>query len=206
MNRIKDFIPAKLHKILYHTLFESHLAYGITVWGGAVETKIKPLFIAQKHCIRIMFGDKAAYLEKFKTTARARTYGTQVLGSDFYIREHCKPLFKQQQILVVQNLYHYQILLDTFKILKTHTPISIYSCFKISHRKETLLITPTHSCNFIYKACSLWNVFRATPCGLQIKDFSVGLSHTKNKIKELLLHRQKIGDQEEWDDTNFQLQ
>ena len=30
LNRIKDSIPILLHKHLYHTLFESHLCYGIT--------------------------------------------------------------------------------------------------------------------------------------------------------------------------------
>ena len=30
LNRIKDNIPPELYKNLYHTLFESHLAYGIT--------------------------------------------------------------------------------------------------------------------------------------------------------------------------------
>ncbi len=33
LNRIKDNVPAHLHNELYHTLFESHLRYGITVWG-----------------------------------------------------------------------------------------------------------------------------------------------------------------------------
>ena len=31
LNVIKDNIPDDLHKSLYHTLFESHLTYGITV-------------------------------------------------------------------------------------------------------------------------------------------------------------------------------
>ena len=158
LNRIKDYIPEPLHKSIYHTLFESHLAYGITVWGGISANKLAPLFITQKHCIRIMFGDKAAYLEKFKTSVRSRAYGSQVLGSDFYVREHSKPLFNNQNIFTIQNLYHYHTLLDTFKIIKNHTPISMYSCFVISHRKDSLLITPSHSHNFMYNASSLWNI------------------------------------------------
>ena len=51
-NRIKNFLPTHLYKNLYHTLFESHLSYAITVWGGVSEVKINPLFIAQKNCIR----------------------------------------------------------------------------------------------------------------------------------------------------------
>ena len=34
LNHIIDYIPESLHKSLYHTLYESHLSYGITVWGG----------------------------------------------------------------------------------------------------------------------------------------------------------------------------
>ena len=40
LNRIKDNIPQELHKDLYHTLFESHLTYSITVWGGVSEAKL----------------------------------------------------------------------------------------------------------------------------------------------------------------------
>ena len=40
--------------------------------GGVSEAKINPLFIAQKHCIRVLFGDKEKYLEKHRTAARSR--------------------------------------------------------------------------------------------------------------------------------------
>ena len=204
INRIKDFIPAKYHKTLYHTLFESHLAYGVTVWGGVSETKLSSLKTAQKHCIRVLFGDKAAYLDKFCTAARSRSCEAQTLGSEFYIKEHTKPLFNSQEILVIQNLHTYHTLLDTFKIIKTRIPISLYSLFTISQRKDTLLITPPHNQSYLYCASSKWNSFRNTEQGKQIIDFSIGLSFTKNKIRELLLHRQKIGDQNEWADENFQ--
>ena len=32
--RIKKCLPAKLHKQIYHSLFESHLTFAISVWGG----------------------------------------------------------------------------------------------------------------------------------------------------------------------------
>ena len=32
--RIKSCLPEHLYKQIYHTLFESHLSFGITVWGG----------------------------------------------------------------------------------------------------------------------------------------------------------------------------
>ena len=85
------FNPEELHKSIHHTLFESHLSYGITVWGGVSSVKLRPLSIAQQQCIRILFGDKQAYLEKFKTTARVRPYQSQKLGKEFYEKEpSCK--------------------------------------------------------------------------------------------------------------------
>ena len=59
---MKDNIPDDLHKSLYHTLFESHLTFAITVWGGIINNKLLP------------FGDKEAYLDKFKTSVRVRLF------------------------------------------------------------------------------------------------------------------------------------
>ena len=44
LNRIKDSISISLHKNLYHTLFESHLCYGITSLGGVSESNLRLLF------------------------------------------------------------------------------------------------------------------------------------------------------------------
>ena len=38
LNRIIKSVPDHLHKQLYHTLFESHLTYGISVWGDHQNT------------------------------------------------------------------------------------------------------------------------------------------------------------------------
>ena len=118
LNRIKKYIPTSLHKSLYHTLFESHLSYGITVWGGVSNSIIKPVFIAQKHCLRIMFGDTEAYLEKHRTAARTRPVDMQKLGPEFFRKEHTKPLFNTNDIFTVHNLYNYHVLLCISKILK----------------------------------------------------------------------------------------
>ena len=49
INSIKDNIPAELYKDIYYTLFESHLVYGITVWGGIKNKKLETLFKMQKN-------------------------------------------------------------------------------------------------------------------------------------------------------------
>ena len=46
------------------TLFESHLSYGIYVWGVISQTKLEPVFTVQKKCVCIMFGDNEAYFDK----------------------------------------------------------------------------------------------------------------------------------------------
>ena len=82
--RIRHSVPAELYQKIYSALFESHLAYGISVWGVALKNKSSDkLFVTQKHCIRILFGDLEAYFNKLSTCARARPYGLQKLGSNF---------------------------------------------------------------------------------------------------------------------------
>ena len=51
--RLRDTVPENHHKVLYHSLFESHLSYGITVWGHVSDTMKRPLKVSQKHCIPV---------------------------------------------------------------------------------------------------------------------------------------------------------
>ena len=84
LNRIKNNLPEQMHKDLYHTLFESHLTYCISVWGKLPQSKMKNLFNTQKKCIRILFGDWNAYCDKFQTCVKARPIDLQKLGPQFY--------------------------------------------------------------------------------------------------------------------------
>ena len=158
--RIKKFLPESLYKQIYHSLFESHLGYAISVWGGIPNNQLKPLFITQKKCIRILFGDFEAYVDKFKTCARARPINSQRLGTEFYVKESTKPLFTKYELLAIENLYRYRCLMELFKIIKLRVPISLYDLFGLSNRKDNLLITPSPTNQFIYKSAWLWNEFR----------------------------------------------
>ena len=109
--------------------------------------------------------------------------------------------------MTIYNLYLYQIINCTYKILKFRIPISIYSLFKLSNRKETLLHMPKrYSENFIYRATSIWNKFLSCEEGFLARSFNAELGCIKLKIKDLILRRQKMGDKVEWhDDINFRL-
>ena len=53
INRIKDNLPINLNKVLYFTLFESHLIILHISLGGAAQCHLTPIWMSQKHCIRI---------------------------------------------------------------------------------------------------------------------------------------------------------
>ena len=204
--RLRDTIPAKHHKTLYHSLFESHLSYGITVWGHVSGALLKPLKVLQKHCIRVMFGDKQAYLDKFCTALRTRAPECHALGSQFFCKEPSKPLFNKHKLFVIENLYSFHLLMDLYKILKEHSPLSLYNnCFTVSVRKSTLLLVPPHHFSYAHSASTKWNLLRTCETGVSIADFSASVPSVKKKLRLHINIRQNIGDSSVWSDDNFSL-
>ena len=202
IKRICESLPEDLYTDLYHTLFESYLTYGITVWGVTADSKLDPLFKSQKKVIRILFGDKKKFLDKFKTCARARPFPDQKLTPDFYIKEHTKPLFNAKKILALKNSIFYHYVNETFKILKFRSPVTVLNLFKFSNLayKNLFLITPKPSDCFVYKASVSWNIAKRN---LKVEDTATSVSTVKNRLKKFLLEIQSQGDQENWIETNF---
>ena len=220
---IIKFIPKSEYTKIYDALFKSHLSYCISCWGAIPNSKLQRLFAIQKRCIRLLFGseysfDHAGYYE---TCARIRTYNEHKSKKNFCL-EHTKPLFNKQKILTVFNLYIYHTLLNTFKILKTHTPVSLYNLFTQGCRDANfLLLLPKITLdisknNFFFSACSIWNnligdmleksmpldegKFKGTVVtGSSINsDLCATVSFVKNKLKSHLLYQQSLGDIVEW--------
>ena len=52
INSSKRFLPLKIRKTLYHSLFESHLNFGVLLWGCAQNKFLNKISILQKKCIR----------------------------------------------------------------------------------------------------------------------------------------------------------
>ncbi len=61
-----------------------------------------------------MFGDNVS--NKYMTCARCRPFNKQVLDSEFFQKEHTKPVFNNNSILTVNNMYTY--LVPTIPLLK----------------------------------------------------------------------------------------
>ena len=176
------------------------MGFGISVWGGISNNRLEPLFKTQKKCIRILFGDREAYLEKFKTCARTRPFDEQRLVVDFYKKEHSKPLFKNQKLLTVHNLYKYTCLLELFKINKLEEPLSLYSSFNRSPRREDYFITTQPSSQFIYQSSFMWNSCRQTSSKIT---FNTPTNGFKKILKTALQELQFKHDTLDWCELNF---
>ena len=198
LSTIRKYVPEDLHKDLYHTLFESHLTYCISAWGGITTAKLDTIHKIQKKAVRILFGDIEAYKNKFKRCARIRPFGEQKLGEAFYTKEHTKPLFKKHSILATHNLYIYHCFMEIFKVLKFRSPASILSHYQFSKRKcltYIRVLTPRPDNQFIYKSSIIWNTLRPK---LQINDLAVSTSKVKNCLRKALQFNQHCHSDLEW--------
>ena len=164
--------------------------------------KLNKLFIAQKKIIRVLFGNRERYNDKFKTCVRARPYQEQKLPREFYVKEPSKPLFNEIKILNLRNLYYYHCANEIFKILKFRSPIKIHSTYRLSSRgqKQLYILTPPPSDTFVYNSSMIWNKVRNM---LKITDSSTTISYLKTNLKKHLLENQSLGDSINWIEPNF---
>ena len=86
--------------------------------------------------------------------------------------------------------------MDTFKTLKYRIPISLYSLYLLSNRKEAFLITPLPNSQFIYNALKIWNTIRET---IARSNLSISICSLKSTLKKHILSLQKFGTFYEWD-------
>ena len=147
-----------------------------------------------------MFGDNVAYNDKFRTCARSRSYGRQLLGSDFYRLESSKPLFNTHKILTVHNLSIYHNTVGIYKLIRTRVPMSLFELFKFSGHIETRLKSQYTACTFIDKSTIVWNKIREQ---LSIDNFDTTVSQLKAWVKQYLLEQQKSYDDHEWITLNY---
>ena len=186
------------------------MSYCLSVWGGNKINKLEPLFIAQKSCVRMLFG-KSELVKKYNTCARCRPREKQVLDCTFYEKEHTKPLFLKDGILTVHNLYTYHCFLELLKILKFRQPYSLFELFNFNkphirstRYNSTYINTPTYfsasSNEFTYKAVKIWNYYRSK---LDIHDFEIAVNTIRYKLKSLIESIQNAGNTTEWSSQNF---
>ena len=226
IKRIKDYIPVSHYVSIYHSLFESHLSYCISVWGGASSDELQKLFVTQKYCLRILFGTKPYWLITDKCQ-RALTYNEQMHPD--YSKENTKPIFKCTNLLTVNNLYNYYTLVELYKIIKFRLPHSIFSRFQISDRKIMLILNKVkldkRKCQFFFNAALKWNQinrYLIDPYLIKLinsnntkdddsevftinYDLTLSVSRLKTKLREIIMAIQSSGDDSEWLSSNSEL-
>lgn len=83
--KLRDLLSPSFLRSSYFGLFQSHISYGLLLWGHS--SSVSEILLIQKRVIRTMCN--AEY------------------------RAHCRPLFIEMKILTVINLYIYHILIHT---------------------------------------------------------------------------------------------
>ena len=217
IKRIKKFIPQEHFSKLYHSLFVSHLTYGISAWGSAPSYKLKKIFSIQKRCMRLLFGKQLNFdhAEYYKTCARTRSID-EYLAPRNYVLEHTKPLFTEHKLLTVYNLHKIFLLNEIYKIRKYRYPISLFNF--LNNAPESLrnsqvnnILLPHYYLNnsrhqFLYCGISIWNKINnkaALQGNIFSSDLSMSSCSAKRKFKEILLSLQSSGDNENWEKQNF---
>ena len=102
MAKVRHYAPNEILSI-YHSIFSSHLIYGIQIWGQAQNTLFDKIMLLQKTAVRIM---------SFSNN-----------------REHTSPLFKQFKILKLKDQVTLENILFVHKFLKNDLPLSFNNYF-----------------------------------------------------------------------------
>ncbi len=110
MNKVKNVLPTSCMKMLYYSLFHSHLTYGLHLWGPNIADKLrKKVFLKQKKIIRIMCNES--------------------------FNAHTDDLFKRHEILKLEDLIDLEIQKLMFKHSKDMLPLPLMSLFPVSTTK-----------------------------------------------------------------------
>ena len=127
INSTKNFLPLKIRKTLYYSMFDSHLNFGNLLWGCANKTQLNKLENLQKRCIRNVG------LKNFKA--------------------HSEPIFKKLQILKLSDKFAYCRSLFMHQYKNNKLPVSFSDKF-IDITSTDDLQTRHNDYNFVNKpAC-----------------------------------------------------
>ena len=101
--RLRHFVPKRVLVLLYHSFIQSHISYGLEVWGCAPVTTLHKIHITQKMAVR------------------AITFSTRMTPSS--------PLFRSLGILDIFKLYKHSVAIFIFRLMYNKLPQSVYEYY-----------------------------------------------------------------------------
>ena len=104
IKQAKKLLPINCLRTLYYSMIHPYLLYGILAWGNIKPSSIKRTVILQKRAMRYI--SKTSY------------------------NSHTEPLFKKMEILKLNDLYDYQVILFMHTYVNNQLPISFDGIFK----------------------------------------------------------------------------
>ena len=97
LSKLRYFTPSNVLKSVYYGLFYSHVLYGCFLWQYSSRANIESLVKLQKKCIRM------------------------ITFSEF--NAHTEPLFYDQEILKIEDIFKYQLLKLVFFSIQIKYPL-----------------------------------------------------------------------------------
>ena len=115
--KLKPLLKDNLLKCIYYSLVYSHLSYGIEAWGSATKTNLNKINTLQHKAIRIMSGVK--YF--------------QVYGQETGPLPSSEPLYKNMEILKLQDIFKLNIAKFVYSTLTFQSPSNFHEWFSYDH-------------------------------------------------------------------------
>ena len=115
--KLKPLLKDNLLKCIYYSLVYSHLSYGIEAWGSAVKTNLDKLAILQNKAVRILSG-----VQYF-----------QIYGQEPGPLPSSEPLFKNLQILKLDDIFQLNIAKFVYSALTFESPSNFHTWFTYDH-------------------------------------------------------------------------
>lgn len=167
LRRMAAVCDIKTLRTVYFALVDSHISYGISIYGATSNKNLNKILVKQKNAIRIMLGIRnkdVSVVGKFIELGILTVYSNYVLNTIWCAREHCKPFSKSKKnphntrnnFIVDRHRLEFFKKKTTYqasnflKYIPSHIKnISNSSIFK-QKLKEFLLIHPLYSFEDLY--------------------------------------------------------
>lgn len=121
---LRKFCPSHVLLNFYYSCVESRLGYGLPCWGGVYFNTIEPLYILQKHILRVIF---------FKHRG-----------------DHTWPIFVECNILPLQHLFIFRVL-KLFYSRSGHRLLRLIAAYDIRGNYLTLFTIPRYTTEIFRK-------------------------------------------------------